>query len=102
MANVLDWSLNSLFDQFMGTAPRTLEGGDVKYHLGSTCNREIAGKKVTIMMLPNPSHLETVNPVVMGHVRAHQFLRKDPMKVLGILIHGDSALAGQGIVYETA
>jgi 2-oxoglutarate dehydrogenase E1 component len=71
MANVLNWDLNALFDQFMGTAPRMLEGGDVKYHLGSTCVREIAGKKVTIMMLPNPSHLETVNPVVMGHVRAH-------------------------------
>jgi 2-oxoglutarate dehydrogenase E1 component len=101
LANVLDFSLNSLFDQFLGSAVRTLEGGDVKYHLGTTCVREIAGKKVTIMMLPNPSHLETVDAVAMGHVRAHQFFTKDPMKVLGILIHGDAALAGQGIVYET-
>jgi 2-oxoglutarate dehydrogenase E1 component len=70
LANVLDFPLDIMFGQFLGSAPKIAEGGDVKYHLGTECIREINGKKVNLILLPNPSHLETVDPVCMGHVRA--------------------------------
>lgn len=79
--------------------------GDVKYHLGATNERIYEdGSKVSMTMLPNPSHLETVGPVVAGKARAKQYNLKDwdGDQVLPIIVHGDAAVAGQGIVYETA
>jgi 2-oxoglutarate dehydrogenase E1 component len=76
--------------------------GDVKYHLGTSSDIEIDGHKVHLSLTPNPSHLEVVNAVVLGRVRAKQDLRKDTdrSQVLGILVHGDAAFAGQGSVME--
>ena len=76
--------------------------GDVKYHLGASSNREFDGNSVHISVTDNPSHLEAVNPVVLGQVRAKQFFHKDKerKKVIAILIHGDAAFAGQGVVAE--
>jgi 2-oxoglutarate dehydrogenase E1 component len=77
--------------------------GDVKYHLGATENRTIDGHRIKLCVLANPSHLETVNGVVMGNVRAVRDYFKDDegSKTMGVLIHGDAALAGQGICYES-
>ncbi len=77
--------------------------GDVKYHLGTSSDRMINGNKVHMTLSPNPSHLEAVNPVVLGRVRAKQDQRGDTerKKVMGILLHGDAAFAGQGIVAES-
>ncbi len=77
--------------------------GDVKYHLGTSSDREIDGRCVHLSLTANPSHLECVNPVVVGKVRAKQDQRSDKerAKVMGILIHGDAAFAGQGVVAET-
>jgi len=78
--------------------------GDVKYHLGYSYDRvEEGGLEVHMSLVPNPSHLEAVNPVVAGKVRAKQFYEGDEKgeKVMGILFHGDAAIAGQGVVYET-
>ena len=76
--------------------------GDVKYHLGASSNREFDGNVVHISLTDNPSHLEAVNPVVLGQVRAKQFFHKDPSRksVIPVLIHGDAAFAGQGVVAE--
>ena len=76
--------------------------GDVKYHLGTSSDREFDGNKVHLSLLPNPSHLEAVDPVVLGKARAVQTLRDDMhgKTVLPILLHGDAAFAGQGIVAE--
>ena len=76
--------------------------GDVKYHLGASSNREFDGNSVHVSLTDNPSHLEAVNPVVLGQTRAKQFFHKDKdrKKVIPILIHGDAAFAGQGIVAE--
>jgi len=78
--------------------------GDVKYHLGLHHDKYYKnGSKISLDILPNPSHLEAVNPVVQGHVRAKQHYSKDKDKnsALAILIHGDASFSGQGIVYET-
>jgi len=78
--------------------------GDVKYHLGTSTDIEIAGHMVHLSLQPNPSHLEAVNPVVAGKVRARQDMAGDTKgrrSVMGILLHGDAAFAGQGVVYET-
>ena len=78
--------------------------GDVKYHLGTSHDRTYKdGRKVHLTLVANPSHLEAVNPVVVGKVRAQQDLMKDTEgdKVLGVLMHGDAAFSGQGVVYET-
>lgn len=79
--------------------------GDVKYHLGTTFKRTYPnGTEITLSLLANPSHLEAVNPVVAGRARAEQhFLggqKEDRKKVVPIVVHGDAAMAGQGIVYE--
>tara|TARA_B100001123_G_scaffold312009_1_gene348953 strand:- start:4511 stop:6526 length:2016 start_codon:yes stop_codon:yes gene_type:complete len=76
--------------------------GDVKYHLGASSNREFDGNLVHISLADNPSHLEAVNPVVLGQTRAKQFFHKDKkrQKVVPILIHGDAAFAAQGVVAE--
>ena len=104
LANVMGKPIKAIFNEFFGsnvTSKRDFEG-DVKYHLGASSNREFDGNIVHISLTDNPSHLEAVNPVVLGQVRAKQFFHKDPerKKVIPVLIHGDAAFAGQGIVAE--
>ncbi|MFC3442101.1 2-oxoglutarate dehydrogenase E1 component [Sphingobium rhizovicinum] len=106
LANVMAKGFRVIFHEFSGgTAnPEDVGGsGDVKYHLGTSTDREFDGIKVHMSLVPNPSHLETVDPVVLGKVRAQQTFRDDLGKhdqVLPVLIHGDAAFAGQGIVWE--
>jgi 2-oxoglutarate dehydrogenase E1 component len=106
LANVLAKGFRVIFHEFSGgTAnPEDVGGsGDVKYHLGTSTDREFDGVKVHMSLVPNPSHLETVDPIVLGKVRAQQVFRDDLEKheqVLPVLIHGDAAFAGQGIVWE--
>jgi 2-oxoglutarate dehydrogenase E1 component len=106
LANVLAKGFRVIFHEFSGgTAnPEDVGGsGDVKYHLGTSTDREFDGIKVHMSLVPNPSHLETVDPVVLGKVRAQQVFHDDLAKhetVLPVLIHGDAAFAGQGIVWE--
>jgi len=104
LVNVMGKPFKAIFNEFFGStvaAKRDFEG-DVKYHLGASSNREFDGNVVHISLTDNPSHLEAVNPVVLGQVRAKQFFHKDPerKKVIPVLIHGDAAFAGQGIVAE--
>jgi 2-oxoglutarate dehydrogenase E1 component len=99
-------SLTVMFAEFSENfMPNTVSGdGDVKYHLGYSTVREVEGQPVEVRLSANPSHLEAVNPVVEGMARARQRIRKDStqrQKVLPVLIHGDAAFAGQGIVAET-
>ena len=106
LTNVMGKSFTAMFSEFQGTPakPDDVQGsGDVKYHLGTSSDREFSGKTVHLTLTPNPSHLEFVDPVVVGRVRAKQRLRNDEerCRVMGILIHGDAALAGQGVVPET-
>ncbi|GAB3747585.1 2-oxoglutarate dehydrogenase E1 component [Spirosoma pomorum] len=104
LTNILGKSYEAIFDGFEGNIPQEAHGdGDVKYHLGySSLIETKAGKKVSLKLAPNPSHLEAVNPVVEGFVRAQadEEYSGDFTKILPILIHGDAAVAGQGIVYE--
>ncbi|MEA3540617.1 MAG: 2-oxoglutarate dehydrogenase E1 component [Pseudomonadota bacterium] len=106
LANVMAKGFRVIFHEFSGgTAnPEDVGGsGDVKYHLGTSTDREFDGIKVHMSLVPNPSHLETVDPVVLGKVRAQQTFRDDLARheqVLPVLIHGDAAFAGQGIVWE--
>ncbi len=104
LANVLQKSYKRIFNEFAGEFTNTHEesAGDVKYHLGASSNREFDGKSVHVSLTDNPSHLEAVDPVVLGQTRAKQFFHKDLKrnKVIPILIHGDAAFAGQGIVAE--
>ena len=104
LANVMGKPFKAIFNEFFGStvaSKRDFEG-DVKYHLGASSNREFDGNVVHISLTDNPSHLEAVNPVVLGQVRAKQFFHKDTerKKVIPVLIHGDAAFAGQGIVAE--
>ena len=93
----------SKFQGDLNDPNEVLGSGDVKYHLGVSSDREFDGKKIHLSLTPNPSHLEAVDPVVVGKVRAKQTLLNDKTtdKVFGILIHGDAAMAGQGVVAET-
>lgn len=106
LANTLQKSYNSIFAEFEeGFIPNSFEGsGDVKYHKGFTVQRTVAtGSKVTVSLPANPSHLEAVDGVVEGQVRARQVLLGDDktqQRVIPVLIHGDAAVSGQGIVYE--
>ena len=104
LANVLQKSYKKIFNEFAGEFSSTPEesAGDVKYHLGASSNREFDGNSVHVSLTDNPSHLEAVDPVVLGQTRAKQFFHKDLKrnKVIPILIHGDAAFAGQGIVAE--
>ena len=106
LANVLAKGFRVIFHEFSGgTAnPEDVGGsGDVKYHLGTSTDREFDGVKVHMSLVPNPSHLETVDPIVLGKVRAQQVFRGDldrHEQALPVLIHGDAAFAGQGIVWE--
>ena len=104
LANVLQKSYKRIFNEFAGEISSKSEDdtGDVKYHLGASSNREFDGNSVHVSLTDNPSHLEAVNPVVLGQTRAKQFFHKDKdrKKVIPILIHGDAAFAGQGVVAE--
>ncbi len=104
LANVLQKSYKRMFNEFAGEfdSSNSNSAGDVKYHLGASSNREFDGNLVHISLSDNPSHLEAVDPVVLGQSRAKQFFHKDQkrQKVIPILIHGDAAFAGQGVVAE--
>jgi 2-oxoglutarate dehydrogenase E1 component len=105
LANILGKTYEQIFSEFEGTAipDQTMGSGDVKYHLGFSSEVDTAnGKKMHLKLTPNPSHLEAVNPVVLGYSRAKAdvLYNSDFDKVLPILIHGDASVAGQGIVYE--
>tara|TARA_Y100000816_G_scaffold277514_1_gene247770 strand:+ start:416 stop:3310 length:2895 start_codon:yes stop_codon:yes gene_type:complete len=104
LANVMGKSYRAIFSEFFGKSVSSKKDfeGDVKYHLGASSNRDFDGNIVHISLTDNPSHLEAVNPVVLGQVRAKQFFHKDKerKKVIPVLMHGDAAFAGQGIVAE--
>ena len=105
LANIMGKTYEQIFNEFEGgaTPDLTMGDGDVKYHLGFSSQIETSsGESVEVKLAPNPSHLEAVNPVVEGFVRAKgdEEYGRDRSKILPILIHGDSAVAGQGIVYE--
>jgi 2-oxoglutarate dehydrogenase E1 component len=105
LSNVIGKPYRAIFHEFAGgaTNPADVGGsGDVKYHLGTSSDREFDGIKVHLSLVPNPSHLEAVDPVVLGKVRAQQIARGDSEgdSVLPVLLHGDAAFAGQGIVAE--
>lgn len=106
LANVMAKPYRVIFHEFSGGSanPDDVGGsGDVKYHLGTSTDREFDGVKVHMSLVPNPSHLETVDPIVLGKVRAQQAFHGDLAEheqVLPVLIHGDAAFAGQGIVWE--
>ncbi len=106
LANVMHKPVRAIFHEFKGGSftPDEVEGsGDVKYHLGASSDREFDQNKVHLSLTANPSHLEIVDPVVLGKVRAKQDQLNDiteRTKVLPLLIHGDAAFAGQGVVAE--
>jgi len=104
LANLLQKSYKRIFNEFAGEFNNTPADstGDVKYHLGASSNREFDGNLVHISLTDNPSHLEAVNPVVLGQTRAKQFFHKDKLRkqVIPVLLHGDAAFAGQGVVAE--
>ena len=104
--NVLQKPFRAIISEFLGNPanPEDAGGsGDVKYHMGASADRDFDDAGVHLSLAPNPSHLEIVDPVVVGRVRAkqQQLDDHDRTKVLGILLHGDAAFAGQGVVAET-
>ena len=106
LANIMHKPYRAIFSEFAGVSanPEDVQGsGDVKYHLGTSADREFNGKNIHLSLTANPSHLEAVNTVVLGKVRAKQDQRNDHerTKVMGLLLHGDAAFIGQGIVAET-
>ncbi len=105
LANVMQKPYRAIFHEFQGGSfkPEDVDGsGDVKYHLGASSDREFDGNSVHLSLTANPSHLEAVNPVVIGKVRAKQdqLGDKDRTAVMPVLLHGDAAFAGQGVVAE--
>ena len=105
LANIMGKTYEDIFNEFQGTAlyDLSLGDGDVKYHLGYSHQYPTEnGKSVYLKLIPNPSHLEAVNPVVEGFVRAKSdaIYNSDYDKIMPILVHGDAAVAGQGIIYE--
>ncbi|MEP5762790.1 MAG: 2-oxoglutarate dehydrogenase E1 component [Litoreibacter sp.] len=105
LANVMQKPYKAIFNEFQGgsSKPEDVDGsGDVKYHLGASSDREFDGNSVHLSLTANPSHLEAVNPVVLGKARAKQDQSHDADRtsVLPILLHGDAAFAGQGVVAE--
>ncbi len=105
LVHVLHKSYTALFSEFQGRSsqPEEMRGsGDVKYHLGASADREFDGNVVHLSLSSNPSHLEAVNPIVLGKARAKQDQRGDRERsqVMAILMHGDAAFAGQGLVAE--
>ncbi len=106
LANIMHKPYRAIFSEFQGAshAPEDVGGsGDVKYHLGTSADREFDGRLVHLSLTANPSHLEAVNTVVLGKVRAkqRQYGDTEHNKVMGVLLHGDAAFAGQGMVAET-
>ncbi len=110
LVNLMAKPFAAMFSEFQGNPanPEDVQGsGDVKYHLGTSADREFDGNVVHLSLTANPSHLEAVNPVVLGKVRAKQMQRKhlerdeSMNEVMGLLMHGDAAFAGQGIVGES-
>ncbi|RUP44754.1 hypothetical protein BC936DRAFT_149047 [Jimgerdemannia flammicorona] len=105
LGNVVRKPLESIFSEFTGSMEPSVEGsGDVKYHLGMNYVRPTpSGKRVHLSLVANPSHLEAVDPVVLGKTRALQFYSKDDQRThaMAVIMHGDAAIAAQGIVYET-
>lgn len=105
LANVMAKPYRAIFHEFHGGSykPDDVQGsGDVKYHLGTSSDREFDGNDIHLSLTANPSHLEAVNPVVLGKTRAKQTARGDTERkeVLSLLLHGDAAFAGQGIISE--
>ena len=105
LANIMGKTYEQIFSEFEGTATidQTMGSGDVKYHMGYGSDvQTIDGQQVHLKLMPNPSHLEAVDPVVIGFARAKAdvLYSSDFDKILPILIHGDASVAGQGIVYE--
>ncbi len=106
LANMMGKQYQAIFSEFQGNSanPEEVQGsGDVKYHLGTSSDREFDGNKIHLSLTANPSHLEAVNTVVLGKVRAKQtqLANETRDQVMGILMHGDAAFAGQGLVAET-
>jgi 2-oxoglutarate dehydrogenase E1 component len=106
LANIMGKTYDQIFNEFEGTAilDQSFGDGDVKYHLGfSSQITSESGNLVHLKLVPNPSHLEAVNPVLEGFTRAKAdvLYNSDYSRILPVLIHGDSAMAGQGVVYET-
>ncbi|MBT5799163.1 MAG: 2-oxoglutarate dehydrogenase E1 component, partial [Alphaproteobacteria bacterium] len=104
--NVLDKPFRAIISEFLGNPANPEEAGgsgDVKYHMGASADRQFDDDEIHLSLAPNPSHLEIVDPVVIGRVRAKQAQRSshDFKEVLGIILHGDAAFAGQGVVAET-
>nr|WP_315817449.1 thiamine pyrophosphate-dependent enzyme [Paraflavitalea speifideiaquila] len=107
LANIMGKTYEQIFSEFEGTAKldQTMGSGDVKYHMGYGSEVQTPNDKtVHLKLMPNPSHLEAVDPVVVGFARAKAdvLYESDYDKLLPILIHGDASVAGQGIVYEVA
>ncbi len=105
LTNIMGKTYEEIFAEFEGNAELdlTMGDGDVKYHLGYSSHVQTeSGKKIYIKLAPNPSHLEAVDPVVLGYTRAQidDEYRGDSSKAIPVLIHGDAAVAGQGLVYE--
>ncbi|MFY8127931.1 MAG: 2-oxoglutarate dehydrogenase E1 component, partial [Chitinophagaceae bacterium] len=105
LANIMGKTYEQIFSEFEGTGAldQTMGSGDVKYHMGYGSEVDtLDGKKIHLKLMPNPSHLEAVDPVVVGFARskADVLYKSDFDKILPILIHGDASVAGQGIVYE--
>lgn len=105
LTNIMGKTYEQIFSEFEGVIPTdsSMGSGDVKYHLGMRTDASTPnGKKIRLQLAPNPSHLEAVNPVVAGFARAKAdaLYNNEYAKVLPILIHGDAAVAGQGIIYE--
>ena len=105
LGNVIRKPIEAILNEFAGTSSDDSGGGDVKYHLGANYVRPTpSGKKVSLSLVANPSHLEAEDPVVLGKTRAIQHFEGDEESgdhAMGVLLHGDAAFAGQGVVYET-
>ncbi|RKQ69525.1 2-oxoglutarate dehydrogenase E1 component [Litorimonas taeanensis] len=110
MASVMQKPYSAIFYEFLGgvaSGGESYGSGDVKYHLGVSDDREFDGNSVHLSLAPNPSHLEVVGPVVMGKTRAKQqmasgtYQSHKPEEVMAVILHGDSAFAGQGVVMES-
>ena len=106
LVNIVQKPLTALFSEFGGESakPNDVQGsGDVKYHLGTSTDININGNQVHLSLQPNPSHLEAVDPVVVGKIRARQDMSGDTSRrtAMAVVMHGDAAFAGQGVVYET-
>lgn len=107
LCNILGKTYEQIFNEFEGgsTPDLTMGDGDVKYHMGySSQKKTLSGKIISVKLAPNPSHLEAVDPIVLGYTRGQidDEHKGDAKKALPILIHGDAAVAGQGIIYEIA